>query len=303
MKNVVIYHYYKADEFHFRNLNYFLDNGRLPDLEIYIFYASPVEDLRNRFKDVHFFPVKNYDYDFSGYSAGAKLISNFSDIKYVFFMNSGVIGPVIPEYTKDWCQPFTTLLNSETRLVGTTIASPIQGEVNINYLQSVYPRKGVNIAHHVQSMFFCITFDTLLSLVSEGIFDGDYSNDKQSLVHNFELLLSWKLLANGFNISSVLSLFQNTDYRELASSNNSFNKEGDPYVENGYFGKSINPYDVIFYKSSRNLIPEFELNQWLKLNVISTRHGQNPKPRKNFLHNSKRLLKKFSEVVFSFGKN
>jgi hypothetical protein len=225
--------------------------------------------LAKKYPGVQFIEVENQDYDFAGYSAGAKLISSMQNIDHVFFLNSGVLGPLLPEYSEDWCKPFTDLLDEDTKLVGTTIASPENGSVNIEYLQSVYPRNGVSIAHHVQSMCFAMNFKTLVACVQEGLFSGNYGNDKQSLVHNFELLISWKILGQGFNISAVLKSFQDIDYRQLEFSRNSFAVEGDPYVKNGYFGKPINPYDVIFYKTSRNLLSEKEVNLLLGLDLPS----------------------------------
>jgi hypothetical protein len=267
--NAVIYHYFEADASHFRNLNFFLQRGIRPELAIYIFHASPIGNLANMYPEIQFIEVENKDYDFAGYSSGANLVSAMQGIDNVFFLNSGVLGPILPGYFLDWWKPFTELLDEDTKLVGTTIASPKNGSVNIEYLQSVYPRNRVSIAHHVQTMFFAMDFKTLVNFVQEGLFSGSYGNDKQSLVHNFELLMSWKILGQGFNISSVLKSFQGIDYKTLEFSRNNFAVEGDPYVKNGYFGMPINPYDVIFYKTSRNLLSEKQVNLLLGLDIPS----------------------------------
>jgi hypothetical protein len=263
MQIAVIYHYFNANQDHLRNLAYFLDRGITPTMEVYVFYASPVGDLKIRYPEVAFIPVENHDYDFAGYSAGARLITPKPKFQYVFFLNSGVLGPIIPEYLGNWTDRFINLLIDDVKLAGTTIASPIQGEVNIDYLQSICPRSNVTVAHHVQTMFFAMKFETLVELAQDGLFTGEFKNDKQSLVHNFELLLSWKLLSKGFNISAILKEFQGNDYRMLEESKNDHSIAGDPYVINGYFGKSINPYDVIFYKTSRNLLDNSEISRIL----------------------------------------
>ena len=65
----------------------------------------------------------NIGYDFGGYNHALKYIKqNGITYDYYFFLNSGVIGPILPHYFKEhWTNIFIKKINNIVKLVGTTI--------------------------------------------------------------------------------------------------------------------------------------------------------------------------------------
>ena len=61
----------------------------------------------------------NIGFDFGGHAAALEVIPEYD---YYFFMNSGVIGPIVPHYyTEHWSSIFIRKINDKVKLVGTTI--------------------------------------------------------------------------------------------------------------------------------------------------------------------------------------
>jgi hypothetical protein len=92
-------------------------------------------------------------------------------------------------------------------------------------------------------------------------------------VINFEIALTQIILRFGWNISSIQTELRGCDYRELKISPNFSSWNGDSYFPGAYFGRTINPYDVIFFKTTRELLNLEQLSALRDGNII-------PFPRK-----------------------
>ena len=79
------------------------------------------------------------------------------------------------------------------------------------------------------------------------------STDINKIIAYKEMGLSQYALMNGWNINSILSKYKNIDYRKINKDINPTSNNGDPYYTDGYFGKTINKYDVIFLKNNRKI--------------------------------------------------
>ena len=75
--------------------------------------------------------------------------------------------------------------------------------------------------------------------------------DIKELIANKEIGLSQIALNKGWNINCILPKYRDLDYRTLDKDINKASRDGDPYLENSYFGKTIDKYDVIFFKINR----------------------------------------------------
>jgi hypothetical protein len=73
----------------------------------------------------------------------------------------------------------------------------------------------------------------------------------KDIIYLKEVGLSQIALNNGWNINCILSKYKNLDYLNLNTDINSTSTDGDPYYPNKYFGNTINPYEVIFFKNNR----------------------------------------------------
>jgi hypothetical protein len=101
-------------------------------------------------------------------------------------------------------------------------------------------------------MFFMIDKEYLDYLNSIDFFNEIKINsitDFSYLIANYEIGLSQHALIKGWNINCILQPYKNQDFRILK--NDFMTDGGDLYYYGKYFGKTIDPYDVIFWKNNR----------------------------------------------------
>ncbi len=70
--------------------------------------------------------------------------------------------------------------------------------------------------------------------------------DKCSAIDNGEYGLSNCILNNGYNIDCMLSKYKNIDWNDVKD--HDLNNLIHPSRKNSFYGKSIDPYEVIFHK-------------------------------------------------------
>jgi hypothetical protein len=105
-------------------------------------------------------------------------------------------------------------------------------------------------------MFFCINNEYLNYLQKINFFNEDELNnttDINYIIANKEIGLSQHAIKNNWNINCILSKYKNLDYTSIHEDFNYSSYNGDPYMKNGYFGNTIDKYEVIFFKNNRGL--------------------------------------------------
>jgi hypothetical protein len=103
-------------------------------------------------------------------------------------------------------------------------------------------------------MFFCIDKKYFDYLKTIHFFNEEEINNMASItdvILHKEIGLSQHALKNNWNINCILDKYKNVDYINLKNDINPTSNSGDPYYENSYFGKTIDKYDVIFWKNNR----------------------------------------------------
>ena len=255
-KYCCIYAYYEKDDLYKSNFNYFLKNGILNHVDYYIIINGDCSiDIPNK-SNIIIFKRQNIGYDFGAYGYAISKIT--IEYEYYFFLNTSVCGPYFKNNneSKDWSTFFLDLFNNDlnTKLVGTTI-NIFPGKIFENYnLDKLYGNK--KFYSHIQTMFFALNNESFNYLKSINFFNEDECNnikDINEIIAKKEFGLSQHILNNGWNINSILPKYKNLDYRILKDNINKSSKYGDVYYKNAYFGKSIDKYDVIFYKNNRNI--------------------------------------------------
>lgn len=255
-KYCCIYAYYEKDNLYKSNFDYFLKNGILNHVDYYIIINGEFTINIPKGNNINIFKRENIGYDFGAYSyAISKIIKQY---EYYFFLNTSVCGPYFKnnKTLKDWTIFFINLFNSDlnTKLVGTTInIYPSKIFENFN-LDKLYGNK--KFYSHVQTMFFALNSESFEYLKSINFFNEDECNnikDINEIIAKKEFGLSQHILNKGWNINSILPEYRDLDYRILKSKINKSSNCGDVYYKNAYFGKSIDKYDVIFYKNNRNI--------------------------------------------------
>ena len=177
----------------------------------------------------------NIGYDFGGHNHALEYIKRENkSYDYYFFMNSGVIGPILPHYLTNthWSTIFINKITESVKLVGTTIVC-------------LPPIDTGGYGPKVEGFFFMTDAIGLELLKNEKTIFCNHL-DKCSAIVNGEYGLSNCILKNGYSIDCMLPKYKNIDWRNSIHYNSNNNKH--PSRKNSFYGQSINPYDVIFHK-------------------------------------------------------
>jgi len=176
----------------------------------------------------------NIGFDFGGHNSALEYIDNNNkSYDYYFFMNSGVIGPIIPHYFTEthWTNIFTKKINDRVKLVGTTIVC--------------LPPHDCGGGPKVEGFFFMVDNIGLTLLRNQNNIFCNHSTKDSAIVYG-EYGLSTCIFKNGYTIDCMLRKYQNIDWTDVI--NHNLNNNIHPSRENSFYGNSINPYEVIFHK-------------------------------------------------------
>jgi len=238
-----IYAYYEKNELYRENLRYFLRHGMDdPKLDYYFVLNGPCSVEIPAQSNITIVRRENRGYDFGAFSHMVHRLPREYD--YYFFLNSSVRGPIFRDPHRRWTPYFLDLLDEETRLAGTSI-------------NMFGPRP---CQTHIQSMFFVMDKELFRYLRDEiDFFNENHINtmDYTNIIHQKEISLSRITLRKQWNINSILHEYRGRDYRVLDEDINPTSNYGDPYYPGGYFGRTIDPYEAIFFKMAR--FPTLEL--------------------------------------------
>ena len=239
MKSVIIYTYFSSPSSDY-NLNFFVNKELSYKNNIdYIIVINGFKYNENiifpNLDNLTILKRENIGFDFGGHNCALEYIKEKSKIyDYYFFMNSGVVGPIIPHYFTEnhWTSVFIKKINERVRLVGTTI-------VCLPY----YDDGGYG--PKVEGFFFMVDNIGLVLLKNEKNIFCDHP-DKYSAIVNGEYGLSNCIFKNGYSIDCMLPKYKDIDWTNRI--NHGLNDNIHPSRKNSFYGYSINPYDVIFHK-------------------------------------------------------
>jgi len=238
MKSVVIYTYFLSPSSDL-NLNFFVKNELSYKNTIdYIIVINGFNyNKKIQFPSLNNLTIlkrPNIGYDFGGHAYALNYIKKENKIyDYYFFMNSGVVGPIIPHYfTSHWSNIFINKINTLVKLVGTTIVC--------------LPHEDAGGYGPKVEGFFFMTDNIGLELLKKEQTIFCNHKDKYSAIVNGEYGLSDCILKNGYSIDCMLPRYKNIDWTNSIYYNLNNNKH--PSRKNSFYGQSINPYDVIFHK-------------------------------------------------------
>ena len=244
-KCAIIYTYYKSKSSDY-NLSFFIkqelikNNNKNCDYFIVI-NGYDCDLIFPSLDNVTILKRPNNGFDFGGHNYALEYINkNAIDTidkiyDYYFFMNSGVIGPIIKNYDiiKDlhWSNIFINKITDKVKLVSTTIVCPTKAS-------GEYGPK-------VEGFFFMTDNEGLAILKKEStIFCNHFS--KFNAITDGEFGLSRCIIKNKYTIDCILSKYQNIDWLDKKTWN--MNNNEFPSRKNSFYGNSIDPYEVIFHK-------------------------------------------------------
>lgn len=236
MRSLVVYTYYQSESSDY-NLQYFVRKElafreNIDYILVINGHKCPVElpDLPN----LTILTRDNIGYDFGGHAHALEYIDG-SSYDYYFFMNSGVIGPIVPRYLSDefhWSTTFIRKLTGDVKLVGTTIACLPQHDAG-------------GYGPKVEGFFFATDAIGLSCLQREKTIFCNHKT-KYSAIVSGEYGLSNCIFRNGYTIDCMLNKYQGIDW--LDKQNWGLNQNIHPSRYKSFYGRSIDPYEVIFHK-------------------------------------------------------
>lgn len=198
-----------------------------------------------KFDNIYTFKRQNIGYDFGGWSDGILTNNLYKNYTHFIFCNSSIVGPFLNNnYQGKWTDIFINKLNkTNCKLFGCTINT----------------MKNPNILSHVQSYLFSMNLETLEYLIEEDIFQlNKYTKTFVGTILAKEILMSRKILDNGWNIGCLLPIYKNVDFTLQTTNNNSKNMHlYDDVMYEKYCNKIWTPNQLVFIKGNR--IP-FSLN-------------------------------------------
>jgi len=184
--------------------------------------------------NVHVIRRENKGFDFGGHKAS---IEHAGHRKYdfYFFMNSGVIGPILPFHyhaTSHWTQIFIDKITPTVKLVGTTVACLPEHDAG-------------GYGPKVEGFFFATDKTGLDTILADGTIFFDHESKHNAIV-NGEYALTKCIMNAGYTIDCMLHKYQGINWLDRANWN--MNNKIHPSRHNSFYGKSIIPYEVIFHK-------------------------------------------------------
>lgn len=227
--------------FHIYNIRvkHFIDNAIFYDENVDFIMIS--NDKNNRFEVPPF--VKQLFRDNNGYDNGgwseALLTDNlYQNYDKFIFVNSSVMGPYTTSYfTGKWTDIYLNGLKNNIKLFGSTI-NTIEDPVN---------------RAHVQSYIFAMDKITLEYLINCEIFSlTNLARNFEEAVWNKEVLMSRKIIQNGWNIGSLLECYKDIDFTFTLKPFSEYNMPIlNDIMDNPYRGVFWNETQLVFIKGNR----------------------------------------------------
>lgn len=188
-------------------------------------------------KNVMFLFRENIGYDFGGWSDALLKDNLYEKYNYFIFVNSSVVGPFIPSYYKEkWTSIFIDGLKDNVKLFGSTINTcynPIEKS-------------------HVQSYIFSMDKNTLQYLIDCDIFSiTNYAKSFHEAIWNKEVLMSRKIIDNGWNIGCLFPQYKNIDFTFKTKQPHEYNMTFFDDATMPYFKHLWNEYQLVFIKGNR----------------------------------------------------
>jgi len=180
---------------------------------------------------------ENIGYDFGGWSDALLKNDLYKGYENFIFVNSSVIGPFLPKNNRNmWVYYYLNGLKNNIKLFGSSINN------HFNPIQNA----------HVQSYIFAMDKKTLELLIKKEIFSiTNYAKTFDEAI-NKEILMSRIIIENGWNIGSLMKLYNGVDFtfKKRKPKDYRINFYND-VLYSEYRGKLWTPFQLIFIKGNR----------------------------------------------------
>lgn len=229
-------HYFddeKAD-----NLQFFLAQGIVPhsDYRFVVIVSGSISAMWHlRLSKVTAPNFRWYTRPNIGYDMCAWKEALDASFKYFVLLNKSVRGPFLPPYyTNPWPDVFTSRLNNQIKLSGTSI------NCNQMHIQSMLWAFDVSILDHVKTKLHCF-------------------HDKNDAISQVEQGLPMSLLQKGYRLASTAAMFaahEGVDqFSPLCAWNKQITNGDDQYWPSMSAGFDLHPLEMVFFKTNRHVTP------------------------------------------------
>jgi len=235
MKTLVLYVFHEYNS----RVEMFIKNAIFFDENIDFIVIS--NNKNNKFTVppyVKILPRDNIGYDFGGWSDALLTDNLYMNYEKFIIVNSSVIGPFLPpEFKGKWTDIFLNGLKNNIKLFGCTI-NTCNDPINKSHIQNyVCAMDKITLEYLIKCEIFSMT---------------NYAKTYNEAVWNKEVLMSRKILENGWNIGCLLSYYKDVDFTFT-------NKRPNQYVNlflndimyPKYMNKLWNVYELVFIKGNR----------------------------------------------------
>jgi hypothetical protein len=180
----------------------------------------------------------NIGYDFGGWSEVLLNNNLYKQYDTFIFCNSSIIGPYMNNPTEKWTDIYLNELKT-VKLTGSTI----------NTIREPMTKS------HVQSYIFAMDKTTLEYLIKCEIFSNtNIARTFGEAIWNKEVLMSRKVLENGWNIGSLLQQYKGVDFtfrNKLPHDYTGVDFHGDDIMYLHFEGKLWRRDQLVFIKGNR----------------------------------------------------
>jgi hypothetical protein len=239
---LVLYTFHKYD----KNVQYFIDNGIFKDDQIDFIFIINNKDIKVNCPDyVKIINRENKGYDFGAWSEGLLTNNLYKNYNNFIFVNSSVIGPIIPNYYKhNWTNILLDGLTDTIKLYGCTI----------NTCGLLCNDSTTN--SHIQSYAFCTDKIGIEILIKSEIFSlTNQINIYENVVKEKEIRMSREIINNNYNIGCIFNYYNKIDFRQKIISK----ALNDITHSRNYYNEYLHPYEVLFIKEKY-----IENKDWIK---------------------------------------
>ena len=277
-KMCVLYHFYEANSNYKKNFQHFLTFALNPAVDYFCIIAGEHSVDLPSLPNLTYIHTENKNWDYGGYATALKDHVPTDAYEYFAFINSSVRGPFTsPLSDTSWLDSFISHFTEDVGGVGCAINILPTQSIDSLAFQKEYPQFRAPYSH-LQTTAYMLSKKALSVLFDNQFFDTRDSLAKNQVICRYELLLSQLLIHSGLNIKCLLPEYNQIDYREPHQDINPTSYQGDPSVLDGYFGRTVHPYEGMFIKTQRNLYPEHYLD------LLTSSMLAQQKPIENFLH-------------------
>jgi hypothetical protein len=133
-------------------------------------------------------------------------------------------------------------------------------------------------------------------LMKVGFFSNESTMTKEEVILSYEIGLSAEIIKNKWSISTILPIYRNFYGVENSEIPHNYScKRGDMLQKNGFFSRTLTPFDLIFIKTNRDLLTDAELASYTYTGLLDFGLKYNQEDKEILIEKCKVKLQKYAK--------